>query len=390
MDRLSDAAVEQFIAVRRDIHRHPELAFSERRTAALVAAQLGAWGYEVTTGLGGTGVVGQLKRGTSTRTLGLRADMDALPIAEATGVAWASCEHGVMHACGHDGHTAMLLAAAHHLAQHGRFDGTLNLIFQPAEEGGGGALKMMEDGLFQRFPCDAIFAMHNMPGIPQGQLVFRGGPAMASSDFATVTLHGHGGHGAMPHKATDVVVAAASLIMALQTVVSRHVDPMQPAVVTVGAIHAGEANNVIPAEARLEISVRTLDPQVRRSVEQRIRELVRLQAESFGVRAEIVWRPGYAVLVNDATQTARALAVAQKHFPAEQINPQGPMVSGSEDFAFMLERVPGSYLFIGNGVDGEPGACMVHNPAYDFNDLNIAPGAAYWIALVQDLLSPAP
>ncbi|MFC7433242.1 M20 aminoacylase family protein [Hydrogenophaga bisanensis] len=390
MDRLSDAAVEQFIAVRRDIHRHPELAFSERRTAALVAAQLGAWGYEVTTGLGGTGVVGQLKRGTSTRTLGLRADMDALPIAEATGVAWASCEHGVMHACGHDGHTAMLLAAAHHLAQHGRFDGTLNLIFQPAEEGGGGALQMMEDGLFQRFPCDAIFAMHNMPGIPQGQLVFRGGPAMASSDYATVTLHGHGGHGAMPHKATDVVVAAASLIMALQTVVSRHVDPMQPAVVTVGAIHAGEANNVIPAEARLEISVRTLDPQVRRSVEQRIRELVRLQAESFGVRAEIVWRPGYAVLVNDATQTARALAVAQKHFPAEQINPQGPIVSGSEDFAFMLERVPGSYLFIGNGVDGEPGACMVHNPAYDFNDLNIAPGAAYWIALVQDLLSPAP
>jgi hippurate hydrolase len=390
MDRLSDAAVEQFIAVRRDIHRHPELAFSERRTAALVAAQLGAWGYEVTTGLGGTGVVGQLKRGSSDRTLGLRADMDALPIAEATGAAWASCEHGVMHACGHDGHTAMLLAAAHHLAQHGRFDGTLNLIFQPAEEGGGGALKMMEDGLFQRFPCEAIFAMHNMPGIPQGQLVFRSGPAMASSDCATVTLHGHGGHGAMPHKATDVVVAAASLVMALQTVVSRHVDPLQPAVVTVGAIHAGEANNVIPAEARLEISVRTLDPQVRRSVELRIRELVQLQAQSFGVRAEIAWRPGYAVLVNDATQTARALAVAQKHFPAEQINPQGPMVSGSEDFAFMLERVPGSYLFIGNGADGEPGACMVHNPAYDFNDLNIAPGAAYWIALVQDLLSPTP
>ena len=390
MDRLSDAAVEQFIAVRRDIHRHPELAFNERRTAALVAAQLGAWGFEVTTGLGGTGVVGRLKRGTSGRTLGLRADMDALPIAEATGAAWASCHHGLMHACGHDGHTAMLLAAAQHLATQGDFDGTLNLIFQPAEEGGGGALKMMEDGLFQRFPCDAIFAMHNMPGMPQGQLVFRSGPAMASSDYATVTLHGHGGHGAMPHKATDVIVAAASLIMALQTVVSRHVDPMQPAVVTVGAVHAGEANNVIPAEARLEISVRALDPQVRRSMEQRIRELVRLQAESFGVRAEIAWRPGYAVLVNDAQQTARALAVAQRHFPAGQINPQGPMLTGSEDFAFMLERVPGSYLFIGNGADGEPGACMVHNPAYDFNDLNIAPGAAYWIALVQDLLSPTP
>jgi hippurate hydrolase len=388
MDRLSDAAIEQFIAVRRDIHRHPELAFNERRTAALVAAQLGAWGYAVTTGLGGTGVVGQLQRGTSPRTLGLRADMDALPIAEATGAAWASCEHGVMHACGHDGHTAMLLAAAQHLATQGDFDGTLNLIFQPAEEGGGGALKMMEDGLFDRFPCDAIFAMHNMPGYPQGQLVFRSGPTMASSDYATVTLHGQGGHGAMPHKATDVVVAAASLVMALQTVVSRHVDPMQPAVVTVGAIHAGEANNVIPAAARLEISVRALDPQVRRTMEQRIRELVQRQAESFNVRADLDWRPGYAVLVNDAQQTARALAVAQKHFPAAQVNPQGAMLAGSEDFAFMLERVPGSYLFIGNGSDGEPGACMVHNPAYDFNDLNIAPGATYWIALVQELLSP--
>jgi hippurate hydrolase len=388
MDRLSDAAIEQFIAVRRDIHRHPELAFNERRTAALVAAQLGAWGYAVTTGLGGTGVVGQLQRGTSPRTLGLRADMDALPIAEATGAAWASCEHGVMHACGHDGHTAMLLAAAQHLATQGDFDGTLNLIFQPAEEGGGGALKMMEDGLFDRFPCDAIFAMHNMPGYPQGQLVFRSGPTMASSDYATVTLHGQGGHGAMPHKATDVVVAAASLVMALQTVVSRHVDPMQPAVVTVGAIHAGEANNVIPATARLEISVRALDPQVRRTMEQRIRELVQRQAQSFNVRAELDWRPGYAVLVNDAQQTALALAVAQKHFPPAQVNPQGAMLAGSEDFAFMLERVAGSYLFIGNGADGEPGACMVHNPAYDFNDLNIAPGATYWIALVQELLSP--
>ena len=388
MDRLSDAATQEFTRLRRDIHKHPELAFNERRTAALVAAQLGAWGYQVTTGLGGTGVVGQMKRGNSGRTMGLRADMDALPIAEATGAAWASCIHGVMHACGHDGHTAMLLAAAQHLATHGNFDGTLNLIFQPAEEGGGGALKMMEDGLFDRFPCDAIFAMHNMPGYPQGQLVFRSGPTMASSDYATVTLHGQGGHGAMPHKATDVVVAAASVVMALQTVVSRHVDPMQPAVVTVGAIHAGEANNVIPAAARLEISVRALDPQVRRTMEQRIRELVQLQAQSFGVRAELDWRPGYAVLVNDAQQTSRALEVAQKHFPPAQVNPQGAMLTGSEDFAFMLERVPGSYLFIGNGADGEPGACMVHNPAYDFNDLNIAPGATYWIALVQELLSP--
>jgi hippurate hydrolase len=390
MDRLSEAAVKAFTLLRRDIHQHPELAFNERRTAALVGAQLGAWGYTVSTGLGGTGVVGQLKRGTSERSIGLRADMDALPIAEATGAAWASCTHGVMHACGHDGHTAMLLAAAQHLAQHGRFDGTLNLIFQPAEEGGGGALKMMEDGLFERFPCDAIFAMHNMPGYPQGQLVFRSGPTMASSDYVTVTLHGNGGHGAMPHKATDPVVAAASIVMALQTLVSRNVDPQSAAVVTVGAIHAGQANNVIPAEARLEISVRALDPQVRRDLERRLHEVIRLQAESFGVRAEIDWRPGYAVLVNDAEQTQRALQVAVKHFPAHQVNPQGAQLTGSEDFAFMLEKVPGSYLFIGNGADGEPGACMVHNPAYDFNDNNIGPGASYWIALVQELLSPAP
>ncbi len=246
---------------------------------------------------------------------------------------------------------------------------------------------MMEDGLFERFPCDAIFAMHNMPGFPQGQLLFRSGPTMASSDYATVTLHGVGGHGAMPHKATDPLVAAASLVMALQTIVSRNVDPMQPAVVTVGALHAGEANNVIPASARLEISLRALDPQVRRDMERRIQALIDLQAQSFGVRAEIAWRPGYAVLVNDTQQTARALAVAQQHVPAAQIA-QAPMLTGSEDFAFMLERVPGCYLFIGNGANGEPGACMVHNPAYDFNDQNIAPGAAYWIALVNELLSP--
>ena len=389
MERLSDTALQAFIALRRDIHQHPELAFEEHRTSALVADKLRSWGYAVTTGLGGTGVVGQLVRGEGTARIGLRADMDALPITEATGAAWASQRPGLMHACGHDGHTAMLLAAAQLLAHSQAWSGTLNLIFQPAEEGGGGALKMMDDGLFERFPCDAIFAMHNMPGFPQGQLVFRSGPTLASSDYVTVTLHGHGGHGAMPHKATDVVVAAASTVMALQTLVSRHVDPLQPAVVTVGAIHAGDANNVIPASARLELSVRTLDPQVRVSLRERLHALIHAQAESFGVRAEIDWRPGYAVLVNDSVQTERALAVAVKHFPSSQINPQGPMLTGSEDFAFMLERVPGCYLFIGNGSDGEPGGCMVHNPAYDFNDHNIGTGASYWIALVHELLSPA-
>jgi len=390
LERLSDNAVQAFIAIRRDIHQHPEMAFDEHRTSALVAEKLQAWGYAVSTGIGGTGVVGQLVRGSSGSSIGLRADMDALPIVEATGADWSSCHHGVMHACGHDGHTAMLLAAAQALAERGGFDGTLNLIFQPAEEGGGGALKMMEDGLFERFPCDAIFAMHNMPGHPQGQLVFRSGATMASSDYATVTLTGNGGHGAMPHRATDPVVAAASVVMALQTLVSRNVDPQSAAVVTVGALHAGQANNVIPASARLEISVRALDPQVRRDLERRLHDVIRLQAQSFGVRAEIDWRPGYAVLVNDPEQTERALQVALKHFPTDQVTPQGPQLTGSEDFAFMLDRVPGSYLFIGNGSDGEVGACMVHNPAYDFNDDNIGTGANYWIALVQELLSPAP
>jgi hippurate hydrolase len=388
LERLSDTAAQEFIALRRDIHRHPEMAFQEHRTSELVAQKLRDWGYQVSTGIGGTGVVGQLVRGTSSRAIGLRADMDALPITEATGLDWASSRPGTMHACGHDGHTAMLLAAAQQLAEYGDFDGTLNLIFQPAEEGGGGALKMMEDGLFERFPCDAIFAMHNMPGYPQGQLVFRSGPFMASSDYASVTLHGIGGHGAMPHKASDPVVAAAAIVMALQTIVSRNTDPLQPAVVTVGSLRAGQANNVIPASAQLEISLRALDPQVRLDMERRIKQVITLQAESLGVSADIEWRSGYAVLVNDGQQTARALAVAQRHFPAAQIEANGAMVTGSEDFAFMLERVPGCYLLIGNGSAGEPGACMVHNPAYDFNDHNIATGASYWIALAQDLLSP--
>jgi hippurate hydrolase len=390
LNHIDDDTTQAYVALRRDIHQHPEMAFDEHRTSALVAQKLSSLGYNVSTGIGGTGVVGQLVRGTSARRIGLRADMDALPIVEATGVAWSSCHHGVMHACGHDGHTAMLLAAAEVLASDGVFDGTLNLIFQPAEEGGGGALKMMEDGLFERFPCDAIFAMHNMPGHPQGQLVFREGPTMASSDYATVTLTGVGGHGALPHKAADPIVAASSIVMALQTLVSRNVDPQEAAVVTVGAFQSGQANNVIPASARLELSVRALDPQVRRDLEKRLHTIIQLQAESFGVQAHIDWRPGYAVLVNDPAQTRRALQVAQKHFPAEQITAQGPKLTGSEDFAFMLERVPGSYLFIGNGSDGEPGACMVHNPAYDFNDDNIRVGANYWIALVQEMLSPNP
>ncbi len=387
MYRLSTEAIEEFIGLRRDIHQHPELAYEEHRTSALVADKLRQWGYSVTTGLGGTGVVGQMVRGSGKTRIGLRADMDALPIQENNGLAWSSCKPGLMHACGHDGHTAMLLAAAQMLALQTTWSGTLNLIFQPAEEGGGGALRMMQDGLFEQFPCDSIYAMHNMPGFPQGQLVFRSGPTMASSDYMSVSLQGQGGHGAMPHRANDPVVAAASLIMALQTVVSRNVDPLQPAVVTVGSIQAGKANNVIPDTAQLEISVRALDPQVRIHMRQRLHDLVQLQAQSYGVKADIDWRDGYAVLVNNAQCTAQALEVARKHFAPEQIVDNGPMLTGSEDFAFMLERVPGCYLFIGNGAGQEPGACMVHNPAYDFNDHNIAIGAQYWVALVNDLLS---
>ena len=379
--------IGEFVHLRRKIHREPELAFEEHRTAALVADKLSSWGYAVERGVGGTGVVATLVRGNGTRRLGLRADMDALPISEASGVEWSSMHAGVMHACGHDGHTAMLLAAARHLAEQGSFVGTLHLIFQPAEEGGGGALRMIEDGLFERFPCDAVFAMHNMPGVPQGNLVFREGAAMASSDYASVTLTGVGGHGAMPHKATDTIVAAASIVMALQTIVSRNVDPQAMAVVTVGALHAGQANNVIPATATLELSVRALDSGVRATLERRIKALVAAQAESFGVEARIEWRAGYAVLVNSPEQTAFAREVGLELRGAGAVTLQGPALSGSEDFAFMLERVPGSYLLIGNGDGDSAGACMVHNPGYDFNDDNIAIGAAYWALLAERFLT---
>jgi hippurate hydrolase len=378
----------EFIRLRRDIHAHPELAFEEHRTAALVADKLEGWGYAVERGVGGTGVVGRLVRGTGERRLGLRADMDALPIAEASGREWASTRAGLMHACGHDGHTAMLLAAARHLAEQGRFSGTLNLVFQPAEEGGGGALRMLQDGLFDRYPCDAVFAMHNMPGIPQGHMVMREGAMMASSDYATITLAGVGGHGGMPHQAVDPLVAAASIVMALQTIVSRNIDPLQPAVVTVGALHAGQANNVIPASATLELSVRAVDRDVRATLERRIRELVHLQAQSFGVQAEIGWRPGYSVLVNTPAETAFARNVALELLGPGRVTLQGAPLTGSEDFAFMLERVPGSYVLIGN--DGDAGAsCMVHNPGYDFHDGNIAVGSAYWVLLAERFLAPA-
>lgn len=379
----------EFISLRREIHTQPELAFEEHQTAALVASKLKAWGYEVSTGLGRTGVVGTLRRGAVRRALGLRADMDALPIAEASGLPWASQRAGLMHACGHDGHTATLLAAARLIAEEVQFDGVLHLIFQPAEEGAGGAVQMMADGLFERFPCDAVFALHNMPGIETGRFVFRSGPTMASSDNVTITLKGRGGHGAFPHQTHDTVVAASSIVMALQTVVSRNVDPLKTAVITVGALHSGQANNVIPDEARLELSVRALDDEVRQLVRARIQDLVRLQAQSYGVEASIEWREGYAVLVNSPRETALAVAVASELLGPEKVDADGPMFTASEDFAFMLQKVPGCYFFVGNGGPGTPGACAVHNPGYDFNDEIIAPGAAFWCRLVEAYLPPS-
>ncbi len=379
---------DEFTALRRDIHRHPELGYQEFRTSDLVAERLASWGYRVTRGLGGTGVVGQLVRGSGGKRLGLRADMDALPIQEATGLPHASCHAGLMHACGHDGHTATLLAAARHLAEQGQFDGTLNLIFQPAEEGLGGARKMMEDGLFEQFPCDAIFAMHNMPGFPRGKLLLRDGATMASSENITITLEGKGGHGAMPHVAIDPVVAGASIVMALQTIVSRNVAPLQMSVITVGSLQAGEANNVIPQRATLKLSVRSLDRGVRQLLNQRIREVVEGQAQSFGVQASIDFQGGYPVLVNTQAETDFARQVALELVGADNVELQTVPLTGSEDFAFMLEQVPGSYLFIGNGdeASGGHGACMVHNPNYDFDDGNIAIGAAFWARLTERFL----
>ncbi len=382
------AQAAPFVELRRDIHRHPELGYQEQRTSDLVAERLAQWGYQVTRGLGGTGVVGQLQRGQGRKRLGLRADMDALPIHETTGLPHASCHAGVMHACGHDGHTAMLLAAAKHLAEQGQFDGTLNLIFQPAEEGLGGAKRMMDDGLFERFPCDAIFAMHNMPGHPPGQLLLREGATMASSENITITLEGTGGHGAMPHCAADPVVAGAAIVMGLQTIVSRNVAPLHMAVITVGAFQAGQANNVIPQTATLRLSVRSLDRDVRRLLNQRISELVQASATAYGVTAQVDFQGGYPVLVNTPAETDLARTVARELVGAANVVPQTEPLTGSEDFAFMLEQVPGSYLFIGNGdaSTGGHGACMVHNPNYDFDDNNIAVGSAYWVLLTERFL----
>jgi len=372
--------------IRRELHAHPELGFEEERTAARVAGLLESWGYQVERKIGKTGVVAQLRVGDSERKLGLRADMDALPIHEPPGRAHGSQVSGVMHACGHDGHMAMLLGAARQLAEDPGFEGTLNLIFQPAEEGLGGAKAMLDAGLFSKYPCDAIFGLHNLPSVPEGTFLFRDGCAMASSDYATIVVRGKGGHGASPQRAADPVVAACSIVMALQTIVSRNVSPLESAVITVGAIHGGIANNVIPEEVKLEVSVRAMAPEVRLLLKERLVRVVEAQAESFGVRAEVHYREGYPVLVNDERETAFARTVARRLVPSARIIEQGPPLTASDDFAYFLEQCPGCYLFLGTGKAG--GSLPVHNAGYDFNDDVLGDGASYWVDLVRTYLAP--
>lgn len=382
---------EEMVGLRHRIHAHPELAFEEFATGDLVAERLAEWGYEVHRGLGGTGVVGTLRRGQGTRRLGIRADMDALPIQEATGLPYASTVPGKMHACGHDGHTAILLAAARVIAQEGGFDGTLHLIFQPAEEGLGGGRRMVEEGLFEQFPCDAVFALHNMPGFPVGRFGFKEGSFMASSDSVTITVSGRGGHGSAPHLAADPVVAAAHIIVALQTIVSRNVDPRDMAVVSVGAIHGGDAPNVIPGSVQMRLTVRAYRPEIRALLRERITELAQAQAATLGVKAEVDYHWRYPALVNDVESTRFARQVALDWLGPEGLLSELQPLTGSEDFSFMLEQCPGSYLIVGNG-EGDhhaTGGCMVHNPGYDFNDAMLPIAASYWVQLTRRFLAPA-
>jgi hippurate hydrolase len=337
-----------------------------------VAERLARWGYEVHRGLGGTGVVGTLRVGAGTRHIGLRADMDALPIKETSGKAWASKVFGKMHACGHDGHTAMLLSAARHLAATRNFDGHLHLVFQPAEEGYAGAKKMLDDGFLDLFPCEAMFGMHNMPGREAGKFMAVPGYAMASSDTAVIKVRGKGGHGAMPQASIDPVVAASAIVMALQSIVSRNVPPLETA-------------NVIPNEAELRLTIRAFKPEIRDMLERRIHEIAQAQASVFGATAEVAYKRQYPCLFNHPEQTDFCKDVLRDWLGADGLVANAEPVTGSEDFAFFLEKVPGCYVMVGNGV-GDQGGCMVHNPGYDFNDRVLSTGATYWVRLAETYL----
>lgn len=382
---LSDTELQSFIALRRQIHAAPELGGDTPNTAELVSAKLMQWGYQVHRGIGGHGLVGVLKRGEGTRRIGLRADMDALPMQEKNNFAHASQIADRMHACGHDGHTAILLAAAYRLATHGEFNGTLNLIFQPDEEGLCGAKVMIDDGLFQRFPCDAIFALHNMPGYPLGTAVVQAGPTMASSQRASLRISGQGGHGAMPEKSVDPLPVVASLINAIQTIKSRNLGPEEYAVISIGMLQAGSVYNIIPDEARMLISVRTDTPQTQQKINQRLEQIVRGHEQSFGVSIDLEITPLAPALINDDTETQRVRESLAPLFEPGHLQSRGPKVMATEDFAWMLTEVPGCYFLLGNG-EGEFHGCSVHNPHYDFNDELIRLGAECWVKLVEDFL----
>ena len=374
----------QMTAWRRDIHAHPELGFEESRTAELVAQQLESFGIEVVRGVGRTGVVGTLRAGSGNRSLGLRADMDALPIAEANTFDHRSRHAGVMHACGHDGHTAMLLGAAAHLARTKCFDGVVHFIFQPAEEGLGGAKAMIDDGLFERFPCEAVFGMHNRPSLAVGRFAVRAGPMMAGGAFFDIRVTGKGAHGARPETSVDAALVAAQIAVSLQSIVSRNVAPVQTAVLSVTRIHAGDAYNVIPQTATLGGTVRAFSKEVMTLIETSMRRVAENTAAAYGARAEVDFRALFAPTVNNATEAEFAASICNELVGAENVDRQPPLVMASEDFSFMLEQVPGCYLNIGNG-DGE-GGCEVHNPGYDFNDAALPLGAAFYVRLVETRL----
>ncbi len=374
----------EFIALRHRFHQQPEIGFQEHKTSAEVAKLLSSWGYEVDYGLAGTGVVGTLKVGNGGKTLGLRADMDALPMQERSGKAWASETDGCFHGCGHDGHTTTLLYAAEYLARTRQFNGTLHLIFQPAEELLYGGRVMLEDGLFNKFPCDHIFGLHNMPGQKLGKIGLRDGAMMASSDTLHIEVQGVGGHGAVPEHTVDATVVACHITLALQNIVSRNISPFDPVVVTVGSIQAGHAPNIINDKVLMKLTVRTLNEQVRETVLQRIHDIAVAQAESFNATATLTHVNGSPVLKNDPQANQMVRDVATSLFGAESIGTVNPFM-GSEDFAFMLEQNPnGAYFTIGAG--DEPDRCMVHNPGYDFNDNILLTGAALWCGLTEHYL----
>ena len=368
---------------RRDLHAHPELAYREHRTAGLVAERLRAWGIGVDQGLAETGVVGTLTTGEGP-TIGLRADMDALAMEETNTFTHRSKHPGQMHACGHDGHTTMLLGAARYLAKHGNFSGTVRFIFQPAEEAAGGAKQMLDAGLFSRFPVDAVFGMHNWPGLEAGRFAARAGPMMASLDTFDIRILGHGAHGAAPQDGVDPVAAAAQVVTALQTIVSRNVDPQQSAVVSVTRIHGGDADNVIPPEVRLGGGIRSFDPAVRELLCRRLVEVVEGVCASLGARGEVEFTARYPAVINAAESTALAMKTAAAIVGEANVNADASPVMVSEDFSYLLEASTGCFVLIGNGAG--QGGCMIHNPGYDFNDGILTLGATYWARLAQNFL----